>query len=64
MVRYGNTALHYACEEERLEEARMLLQAGASLEVQHAHVRDREASRARVLALIGVTVREGERIRC
>jgi ankyrin repeat protein len=35
VVRYGNTALHYACEEERLEVARMLLQAGASLEVRY-----------------------------
>jgi ankyrin repeat protein len=33
--RYGNTALHYACEEERLEIARMLLKAGASLEVRY-----------------------------
>jgi ankyrin repeat protein len=33
MIRYGNTALHNACEEERLDVAKLLLHAGASLEV-------------------------------
>ena len=33
--RYGNTPLHYACEEERLEVAKLLIHAGASVEVSY-----------------------------
>lgn len=29
---YGNTALHLACEEDRQEEAKLLVSNGASLE--------------------------------
>lgn len=32
---YGNTALHLACEEDRQEEAKLLVQNGASLEIQN-----------------------------
>ena len=31
--KYGNTALHYACEEERNEVARLLISHGANREV-------------------------------
>ena len=31
--RYGNTALHYACEEERQEVARLLISHGADREL-------------------------------
>ena len=34
LCRYGNSALHYACEEERAEVAKLLIQAGANREVQ------------------------------
>lgn len=30
---YGNTALHLACEEDRQDEALLLVQSGADLEV-------------------------------
>jgi len=33
--RYGNTALHYACEEERLITAKLLITAGANLEIEN-----------------------------
>jgi len=33
--RYGNTALHYACEEERLQVAKLLIKAGANTEIQN-----------------------------
>lgn len=32
---YGNTALHYACEEDRQEEAKLLVMNGASLETKN-----------------------------
>ena len=35
VIRYGNTPLHYACEEERLEVAKLLIHAGASVEVSY-----------------------------
>ena len=31
--RYGNTALHYSCEEERTEVAKLLISHGASREL-------------------------------
>lgn len=32
---YGNTALHLACEEDRQEEAKLLVQYGADLEIKN-----------------------------
>ena len=33
MLRYGNTALHVACEEERLEVCQLLISHGANRDV-------------------------------
>lgn len=32
---YGNTALHLACEEDRTDEAKLLIEHGASLDVRN-----------------------------